>query len=80
MLSKGMVEVLASTKIHPLAKLQTLKLFKDIFETAEFNCIEDLDEKIENTIYRVAAYKKDSKEPTRGQTYFIEVEKRADSE
>lgn len=79
-LSKGMTEVLTSTKIAPIAKLQAVKLFKDIFETAEFNCIEDLDEKIENAIYRVAAYKKDSKDPTRGQSYFIEVEKRPDNE
>ena len=62
MISKGMVEVLVSNKVSPIAKLQTLKLFKEIFETAEFDCIEDLDEKIENTIYRVAAYKKESKD------------------
>lgn len=78
--SKGLAEVLSTSKHPPLAKLQGLRLFKEIFELAEFNCIEDLDEKIENAIYRVAAYKKDSKDSSRGKTYFVEVEKRPDND
>jgi hypothetical protein len=45
-LSKSLTEVLSTTKHPPLSKLHALKVFKDIFEMAEFDCIEYLDEKV----------------------------------
>lgn len=58
-----------------MAKLLSLRLFKEIVLTGNFTLIDGLNEKIEEEIVKIIQYNKQSKEINRGANYFIEVEK-----
>lgn len=70
---------MSKAKYPPLTKLFALKFFKELFLTGNFEAIDELDDEIERAIYSIAAYKRNSKDPTRGESYFIEVDKQPDT-
>ena len=75
--SEALVAIMKSNKVSMVGKLQAMRFFKDIFETGNFQCIDSLDQEIEDHIVEVVQYNKGSKDVmTRGSDYFTEIEKR----
>lgn len=56
-----------------MARLLSLRFFKEIMISANFSLIDGIDEKVEEHIIHVAQYNKKSKEVNRGANYFSDT-------
>ena len=54
LISEVLVSIMKSHKVALIGKLQTLRFFKEIFETGNFQCIDTLDQEIEDMIVKIA--------------------------
>lgn len=75
MVDEALKQTLVETKTSPMARLLSLRFFKEILISANFSLIDIIDERVEEQIVQIAQYNKKNKEVSRGANYFAEVHK-----